>query len=88
MAQFIMNVPNAEKEAFMEAAKLSDRNASQLVREFMRDFIEKQRYEAYVRAEVEKGLEDIAAGRVISHEEVQESMKAKFASWSNHKAAK
>ena len=27
-------------------------------------------YEAYYRAEVEKGLADIAAGRVVDHEEV------------------
>ncbi len=81
MAQFIMNVPDAEKEAFMEAARLSDRNASQLVREFMRDFIEKQRYEAYVRAEVEKGLADVAAGRVFEHSEVCKKMEDKFARW-------
>lgn len=43
----------------METACLSDRNISQLVREFMRDFIEKHRYEVYVRAKVEKGLADI-----------------------------
>ncbi|WP_231623881.1 DUF5131 family protein [Neisseria sp. 83E34] len=87
MAQFIMNVPDAEKEAFMEAARLSDRNASQLVREFMRDFIEKQRYEAYVRAEVEKGLADIAAGRVLEHSEVCKKMEEKFARWAAEKAS-
>ncbi|UOO76515.1 hypothetical protein LVJ85_10965 [Neisseria sp. Dent CA1/247] len=83
MAQFIMNVPDAEKEAFMEAARLSDRNASQLVREFMRDFIEKQRYEAYVRAEVEKGLADVAAGRVRSGEEVDREMEALLEQWAD-----
>ncbi|ATD64626.1 hypothetical protein ACFPVS_00975 [Neisseria weixii] len=81
MAQFIMNVPDTEKEAFMEAARQSDRNASQLVREFMRDYIEKQRYEAYVRAEVEKGLADIAAGRITGDSEVRRKMEAKFALW-------
>ncbi|MFS6937887.1 hypothetical protein [Neisseria animaloris] len=60
MARLIVNIPDAEKEVFMETACLSDRNVSQLVREFMRDFIEKHRYEVYVRAKVEKGLADIA----------------------------
>lgn len=81
MAQFIMNVPDAEKEAFMEAARLSDRNASQLVREFMREYIENQRYEAFVRAEVEKGLADIAAGRVVNDEAADAEMLALLEQW-------
>ncbi|WP_151050492.1 hypothetical protein [Neisseria zalophi] len=83
-----MNVPDAEKEAFMEAAHLSDRNASQLVREFMRDFIEKQCYEAYVRAEVEKGLADVAAGRVVEHSEVCKKMEDKFSQWAAEEGSK
>ena len=81
MAQFIMNVPDAEKEAFMEAARLSDRNASQLVREFMREYIENQRYEAFVRAEVEQGLADIAAGRVVNDEAADAEMLALLEQW-------
>lgn len=68
MAQFIMNVSDSEKEAFMEAARTADRNASQLVREFMREYVSRQRYEAYVRAEVERGLADIANGEVMDEE--------------------
>lgn len=87
MAQFIMNVPDAEKEAFMEAARLSDRNASQLVREFMRDYIEKQRYEAYVRTEIEKGLADVSAGRLIGDSEVRAEIGAKFGLWKSKEAS-
>ncbi|OAM29181.1 MULTISPECIES: hypothetical protein [Eikenella] len=76
MAQFIMNIADSEKEAFMEAARISDRNASQLVREFMRDFVERQRYEAYVRAEVERGMADIAAEQILSGSEADAQVDA------------
>ena len=76
MSQFIMQVPEQEKEAFMETAKLADRNASQLVREFMRNYVEEQRFEAYLRAEVERGLADFQAGRTVSAEEADQQVAA------------
>lgn len=36
-------------------------------------------YSIYVRQAVEKGLDDVKAGRTISHEELKEKWKAKFA---------
>jgi len=33
--------------------------------------LEDIQYHIYVRQKIEQGLEDVAAGRVISHEEVQ-----------------
>ena len=47
----------------------------------MRNYVEKQRNEAYVRVEVEKGLADIAAGRVADGEKVDAEMLAQLEQW-------
>jgi len=72
---FTIRVDDDLKDAFSEAAKINDRTGAQLVRDFMRDYVqtarEKGEYEVWFKAKVEAGLRDIEAGRVISHEEVK-----------------
>lgn len=74
-SNFTVRIPDDLKVAFSEAARAHDRTSAQLVREFMRTYIEearnKQEYEDWFRAMVEAGMEDVRAGRVISGEDVE-----------------
>ena len=72
---FTIRVDDHLKEAFSEAARMKDRTGAQLVRDFMRDFVqaarEKDEYELWFKAKVEAGLQAVQEGRVISHEDVK-----------------
>ena len=78
-ASFTFRVDEALKEEFATAAKARDRNAAQLLRDFMRDFVRKQRdaddHDAWFRRQVQIGLDQANAGQLIPAEEVE----AKFA---------
>lgn len=79
-AVFTMKLEPELRDAFMAAAKTEDRPASQIVREFMRDYVEQDReYVAWLRRKVDQAQADIAAGRVHSHEEVSAEMDKLFA---------
>ena len=70
-AVFTMKLEPELRDAFMAAAAQADRPASQIVREFMRDFVQQDReYVAFLQRKINKARADIAAGRVHSHEEV------------------
>ena len=74
-AVFTMKLEPELRDAFMAAAKAADRPASQIVREFMRDFVQQDReYIAALQRKVDQARADIAAGRVHSHEEVVTEM--------------
>lgn len=74
-AVFTMKLEPELRDAFMAAAAEVDRPASQIVREFMRDFVGRDPdYLRWLRRRVEQGKADIAAGRVRSHEEVVAEM--------------
>jgi len=74
-AVFTMKLDHELREAFMAAAKAADRPASQIVREFMRDYVQQDRdYVEFLRRKVERSRADITAGRVFSNEEVQTEM--------------
>ena len=74
-AVFTMKLEPELRDAFMAAARRHDRPASQIVREFMRDFIKQDRdYVAFLQRKVDAARADIAAGRTHSHEEVQAYM--------------
>jgi predicted transcriptional regulator len=74
-AVFTMKLDHELRDAFMAAAKAADRPASQIVREFMRDYVQQDRdYVEFLRRKVERSRADIAAGRVFSNEEVQTEM--------------
>lgn len=74
-AVFTMKLEPELRDAFMAAAKRDDRPASQLVREFMREYLQQDReYVAFLQRKVDAARADIAAGRVHTHEEVQAHM--------------
>jgi predicted transcriptional regulator len=66
----IVRVDEELKAAFADAAKAADRTASQLLRDFMRDFVKSQgnaaEYDAWFRRQVASGIADARAGRVRS----------------------
>ena len=60
---------DAEKVAELDAiAKNMERDRSYLLNEAVENYIAEQRY---IIAEIEAGLEDARAGRVVDHEEVE-----------------
>ena len=74
-AVFTMKLEPELRDAFMAAAEAADRPASQIVREFMRDFVKQDReYVAWLRRKVEKARAQIDAGQVSSNEEVEAEM--------------
>ena len=73
---FTIRVDDHLKEAFTEAARVSDRTGAQLIRDFMREYVqtarEKAEYEEWFKAKVEAGLKAIQEGRILSNDEVHE----------------
>jgi predicted transcriptional regulator len=71
----VVRVDDELKTAFAEAAKAADRTTSQLLRDFMRDFVKSQseaaEYDAWFRRKVAEGIADARAGRVIAGEDVE-----------------
>jgi hypothetical protein len=78
---FSMKLESELRNQFMAEAAAIDRPASQLVREFMRDFVRRQRqarqHDAWFRAEVEQGMReaDDPGTLRISQEDVTESWR-------------
>ncbi|HEY4252479.1 MAG TPA: antitoxin of toxin-antitoxin stability system [Roseomonas sp.] len=74
-AVFTMKLEAELRDAFMAAAEAAHRPASQVVRELMRDYIERRReeqaYDDFLRRKVELAEASIRAGRVRSNEEVE-----------------
>jgi predicted transcriptional regulator len=73
-ATFTFRVDEALKADFARAAKDADRTAAQLLRDFMRDYIRNREddaaYDAWFIAEVDKGIAEADAGKLIPHEQV------------------
>ena len=80
-AVFTMKLEPELREAFMAAAEAADRPASQIVREFMRDFVNDSArqldYDDYYRRKVEKARRSIEAGIGRSDEEVRADFAAR-----------
>jgi len=71
-ATVIVRVENDLKAAFTQAAKAADRTASQLLRDFMRDYVREQaEYGAWLHEKVAAARAEAAAGRVHPAEEVE-----------------
>jgi predicted transcriptional regulator len=83
-AVFTLKLETELRDEFMAEAEAAHRPASQLVRELMRDFVERQRaareHGAWFRREVEQGLReaDDPAVKRVPHEEVMRNMKARL----------
>ena len=78
-AVFTMKLEPELRDNFMAEAEASHRPASQVLRELMREFVERQRqareYDAFLASKVEAGRVSMRAGVGRSNEEVE----AKFA---------
>ena len=76
-AVFTMKLEPELRDAFMAAAQRQDRPASQIVREFMRDYARQDaEYVEFLRRKVERSRASIAAGRTFTHEEVEAKVAA------------
>lgn len=84
---FTLKLEAELREAFMNASAHVDRPASQVVRELMRDFIQRQQdaraHDAWFRAEVAQGLReaDDPAVERVPHSEVATSWRRQRAEW-------
>jgi predicted transcriptional regulator len=82
-AVFTMKLEPELRDAFMAEAQASHRPASQVVREMMREFVERQRqareYDAFLRAKVETARAQIASGQVASSTDVEARSAARRA---------
>jgi len=71
---FTLRVDNELKEAFTRIAKLQDRTGAQLVREFMREIVQRAQtqkdYDTWFAHKVAEGRADYALGHVVSNEDV------------------
>jgi predicted transcriptional regulator len=72
---FTFRVDDALKEQFGLAAKGNDRSGAQLLRDFMRNFVQQQKeagkYEAWFRRQVQAGLNSANAGRLVPNDTVE-----------------
>jgi predicted transcriptional regulator len=82
-ATFTFRVDEGLKTEFSSAAKNRDRNAAQLLRDFMRDFVRQQQeaseHDTWFRRQVQIGLDAANAGQLIPAEEVEAQFAAKRA---------
>ena len=80
-ATFTFRVDEALKAEFSNAARNRDRNAAQLLRDFMRDFVRQQQeaseHDAWFRRQVQIGLDSANAGQLIPADEVEAKFAAK-----------
>lgn len=74
-AVFTMKLETGLRDQFMAEARALDRPASQVMRDLMREFLQRQQaerdYQAFVRGKVEAAREDRKAGRGRSHAQVE-----------------
>lgn len=82
-AVFTMKLEPELREQFIAEAEAAHRPASQVVRELMRDYIQRQReareYDAYLLRKVEAARDSVRAGRVRSNEDVDAGFAARRA---------
>jgi predicted transcriptional regulator len=82
-AVFTMKLEPELRDQFMAEAEASHRPASQVLRELMREFIERQQeardYEAFLGRKVEAGRASMRAGVGRSNDDVEASFAARRA---------
>jgi predicted transcriptional regulator len=76
---FTFRVDRELKNRFTEAARVNDRPGSQLLRAFMRDYVEPAEHDAWFRAEVEQSLQEADDPNVelVPNDEVLRKWKAR-----------
>lgn len=74
-ATFTFRVDEVLKNDFATAAKASDRTGAQLLRDFMREFVQRQQdaanHDAWFRRQVQIGIESANAGRLVPAADVE-----------------
>lgn len=74
-ATFTFRVDDELKRSFASVAKSLDRTGAQLLRDYMRDIVRRQReageHNAWFREQVQIGLDSANAGKLISDEDVE-----------------
>lgn len=80
-ATFTFRVDETLKRRFAEAARAQDRSGAQLLRDFMRAYVEERApeapgHEAWFRQEVRRGIDAAEAGDLVSAEEVEAEARA------------
>jgi predicted transcriptional regulator len=82
-AVFTMKLEPELRAEFMAEAEAADRPASQILREMMREYIQRQRnareYEAFLSLKVAKARASMAAGQGIDNAKVEAQFAAKRA---------
>ncbi len=82
-AVFTMKLEPQLRDAFIAEAAAAHRPASQIVRDLMRDFVQRQReareYEGFVRRRVETARSERQAGLSVSNEDVEAEFAARRA---------
>lgn len=75
---FTFRVDDSLKNEFASAAKVNDRSGAQLLRDFMRSYVQQQDYNFWFHQQVSQGLNSANAGKSIPNEVVEaefESMR-------------
>jgi predicted transcriptional regulator len=77
-ATFTFRVDDDLKARFSDAARRDDRTGAQLLRDFMRSYVERgmPAHDAWFRRQVQIGLDAAGAGETISAEEVEAEAEA------------
>lgn len=82
-ATFTFRVDEELKSEFSLAAKARDRSGAQLLRDFMREFVQRQRqaaeHEAWFRQQVQIGLDAANAGHLVPGDDVETKFAARRA---------
>lgn len=82
-AVFTMKLETDLREAFMHEAQASHQPASQILRELMREFVQRQRqareYDDFLGRKVQIARTSIQAGRGIPNDEVEAQFAARRA---------
>ena len=82
-ATFTFRVDEALKSDFAMAAKARDRTGAQLLRDFMREFVQQQQetigHDAWFRRQVQAGRDSAEAGQLLPAAEVEARFAARRA---------
>lgn len=82
-ATFTFRVDEALKNEFATVAKARDRTGAQLLRDFMRDYVQQQQemvdYDAWLNTRVEQSRASAKAGRLVPAADVEAQFAARRA---------
>lgn len=82
-ATFTFRVEESLKEQFTLAAKERDRSGAQLLRDFMREFVQQQQsaadHDAWFRQQVQAGMDSANAGNLVAAADVEARFSARRA---------